>query len=51
MVTVGFEPRISLFIVRCLDHATGEAVEEPKVIFGQYKIFELLLKNSSYQGG
>ena len=51
MVSIGFEPRFILFTVRCLDHTTGEAVENCGVIFGQYKIFKLLQENASYRGG
>jgi hypothetical protein len=46
-----FEPRFLSFRVKCLDHTTGDAVENCRVIFGQYKILKLLLKNSSYRGG
>jgi hypothetical protein len=46
--TTGFEPKTFSFKARCLDHTTSEAVENSAVIFGQYKIFELLLENSIF---
>jgi hypothetical protein len=53
VVSVGFEPRILPFTVRCLDHTISEAGENYAVIFGQFKILKLLhvLENSSYRGG
>jgi hypothetical protein len=36
--------------VRCLTHLTSGTIESVRIIFGQYKIFKLSLKNSSYRG-